>query len=267
MLPLIIQRLPLSSRTDRYHLWDLCDAHLGSIATDEAALTNLVREIAADPMARWIAGGDKGQFINITDKRFEPEDCASWMQVADLGNLAKRQAARYLEITRPIWSQCLLSIDGNHTDAIYRRYHEDIGAIIAAEMGVPHCRNGAWLRLVFEWATPNNKPRVTAYEIAVLHGWGGGRGAGSAANMMYQALIAFNADIVFLEHRHKRDRLAVNCYAAARNCIVTRQRVAVLSGSFLDGAAYSLTRGYEPAEIGSVRVELHPDRRGIEVRL
>jgi hypothetical protein len=48
---------------------------------------------------------------------------------------------------------------------------------------------------------------------------------------------------------------------------LTRRRVAICGGCFLDGAGYAIRAGYEPAEIGAVCVELTPALRGLEVRL
>ena len=266
-LPLLRRDTALTAPDEKFRLWCITDTHLGNKATNETALYNLIQHIAADDHAYWIAGGDKGEFINITDRRFDPADCVSWVQVSDLGNLAQRQADRYLELTRPIWSKCLFSLDGNHEGQIYKRYHFDVGAVVAGKMGVPHYRQGAWLRWTFTRTFANKRHVDRPLDIVALHGWGGGRTKGAKANMMTQALIAYNADLIMLGHVHYRGRVPAISYTATRMDVTTRRRVAVCCGGFLDGAGYSLEAGYEPAEIGSVEVELFPDLRGIEVRL
>lgn len=266
-LPLLARTDKLAALDERFRLWYVTDTHLGNRATDETALYNTVRAIAADDHAFWVAGGDKGEYINASDKRFDPADCASWMQVADLGNLAKCQADRYLEITRPIWSQCLFSLDGNHEEQIYRRYYYDVGATIAGAMGVPHFRDGAWLRWTFARDFGKGRSLSHPFDIVALHGWGGGRSVGGKANTLRNALVAYNADLILLGHTHCRQRLAAVAYTATRTDVLTRRRVALFGGSFLDGAGYAIRQGYEPAEIGAVCAEIMPAMRNIEVRL
>jgi hypothetical protein len=266
-LPLLTRITDLSGPEERFRLWKITDTHLGNRATAETALDTAVREIAADDHAYWIAGGDKGEYINHTDRRFDPKELASWIEIEDLGNLAKRQADRFLEITRPIWSQCLFSEDGNHEDKIYSGYHFDVGAVTAAAMGVPHCRSGAWLRWTFRRSYTKSRKVETVINVVSLHGWGGGRTKGSLANMLMQALAAFGADLVLIGHRHARMRVASLSYVATQTDITTRMRVAACCGGFLNGARYAIEKGYEPAEIGPVYASITPGIHKIEVTL
>jgi hypothetical protein len=261
MLPLIIKRLPWTTTAEKFRLWDLCDAHLGNIYADERRLEALVSVIAADPNAYWIAGGDKAEYINIDDRRFNPLTVARWVQVHDLGNLAERQAQRFLTLTRPIKDRCLLSIDGNHERTIYKEYHQDVGALVANGLGVPYCRDGAWLRLVFV----QSNSHASSFEIVVHHGWGGGRSEGTT--VLKQALETFAADLVLLEHVHKRKRHAVMSYAAGRDEVKIRKRLALFCGCYLPTSDYALERGYQPSEVDSVMVELTPATKNITVRL
>lgn len=269
-LPYLAHTTVMPALDSCYRLWYVTDAHLGSAGTDETAFANTVRQIERDERSFWIAGGDKGEFINISDRRFDPHDCASWLQIADLGNLAQRQGERFLELTRPIWSKCLGSLDGNHEAEIYRRYHYDIGATIAAEMGVPYCRDGFWLRWTFERECAGKKATTArhSFDIVAMHGWSGtGRRPGSGANALLDALAVFNADVVLLGHNHRRQREPMCSYVLAGQAVTTRKRVAVFGGTFRDGSGYSLQRVLPPSEIGAVAVDIWPLLRQVEVRL
>ena len=269
MIPLVERRIEYASRGDTFRLWYVTDTHLGNRAVNETALYRTIQEIAADPSALWVAGGDKIECINISDKRFDPHEIVSWLALADLSNLAQCQAKRYLKITKPIWDKCLGSLDGNHERKIRTKYHYDVGGYIAAEMGVPYLGEaGAWLRLRFSRRLETGtRATTTTYHVVAHHGWGGGRHPGSAANALRDALATFNADIVMLGHRHLRLRVALAHYVGSGKRVITRTRVGLFGGTFLDGAEYAQRAGYTPSEIGAVCVELTPDKHGIEVRL
>ena len=264
MLALRTHRIDYKSRSDTFHLWHLTDFHVGSIACDEKALKATIAEVASDPFAIWTGGGDFCEFINPTDRRFDPAEVASWIKVADLADIAKAQCDHVIELLGPIADKCIGSIMGNHGGYIARIHHRNPHSYICGALGIPDLgADGAFINLRFKrWGGSTR-----TYRIALLHGWGGGRQPGGKMNKLRDALAAFDADIALLGHVHARMRLATTAYTCTKNRVITKKRVAVFGGTYLDGAGYAVRAGYPPAEIGGVMISIAPDKDRIEVNL
>jgi len=253
-----------ASRSDTFHLWHLTDFHIGSKACDEKALKATIAEIAADPFAVWAGGGDWAEFINPTDRRFDPAEVAPWIKVADLADIAKAQSDYAIELFRPIADKCIGAIGGNHGLYIAREHHHNPHAYICGKLNIDNLGfDGALINLRFKRQGGSTR----SYRIALLHGWGGGRQPGGKMNKLRDALAAFDADIALLGHVHARMRLATTAYTCTKNRVITKKRVAVFGGTYLDGAGYAVRAGYPPAEIGGVMISIAPDKDRIEVNL
>lgn len=264
MLHLREHRIEYASRSDVFHHWHITDAHLGSSACDERALQRDIAKIEADPFATWTFGGDWAEFINPTDRRFDPKEVASWITVADLADIAKAQCAHTVALFKPIAVKCIGAIGGNHGLYIARTHHRDPHADICGKLNIPNLGyDGAFINLRFKRQGGSTR----SYRIALLHGWGGGRQPGGKMNKLRDALAAYDADIILLGHLHVRYRLSAMTYSCTKSRVVVKKRVAVLGGTYLDGAGYALRAGYAPAEIGGVCVNITPDKNRIEVNL
>jgi len=264
MLQLREHRIEYTSRTDVFHHWHITDTHLGSRACDEVALRRDIARIRADPFATWTFGGDWAEFINPTDRRFEPKEVASWITVADLANIAKVQCGRAIALFQPIADKCIGAIGGNHGLTILREHHHDPHGDICSKLDIPNLGyDGAFINLRFKRLGGSTR----SYRIAMLHGWGGGRQPGGKMNKLRDALAAYDADIILLGHLHVRYRLPGTSYSCTKHRIVVKQRVALIGGTYLDGAAYGVRAGYPPAEIGGVCVNITPDKGTVKVNL
>ena len=264
MLQLREHRIEYASRADEFHLWHITDTHLGSCAVNEKALRRDIAEIEADPFAIWTFGGDWAEFISPTDKRFDPTEVADWISVADLADIAKVQCAHTARLFGPIADKCIGAIGGNHGLFIARTHHRNPHADICSKLDIPNLGyDGAFINLRFQRKGGSTR----TYRIAMLHGWGGGRQPGGKMNKLRDALAAYDADIILLGHLHVRYRLSAMTYTCTKSRVVVKKRVAVLGGTYLDGAGYALRAGYPPAEIGGVMISITPDKNLIEVNL
>ena len=264
MLQLRTHQIDYDSRADTFHLWHITDCHLGSRACDEAALRRDIARVAEDDYALWAFGGDWAEFINPTDRRFDPTEVADWITVADLADIAKVQCDHTVELLRPIAAKCLGAIGGNHDLYIARTHHRDPHGYICGELDIPNLGyDGAFINLRFK----RSGGSIRSYRIALLHGWGAGRQPGGKINKLRDALAAYDADVVLLGHLHVRYRLASMSYSCTKNRIVTKKRIAVLGGTYLDGAGYAVRAGCPPAELGGVRISITPDKDRIECTL
>lgn len=265
MLQFREHRIEYASRSDEFHLWHITDTHLGSRAVDEKALRRDIAEIEADPFAIWTFGGDWAEFISPTDKRFEPAEVANWITVADLADIAKVQCDYGVKLFKPIAAKCLGAIGGNHGLRIAQEHHRDPHADICGKLDIPNLGyDGAFINLRFKRLAGGS---TRTYRIALLHGWGGGRQPGGKMNKLRDALAAYDADIILLGHLHVRYRLSAMTYTCTKSRVVVKKRVAVLGGTYLDGAGYALRAGYPPAEIGGVMISITPDKNVISVAL
>ncbi len=270
MIQLLKREIEYGSRADTFRLWGLSDLHIGSRATKEAELKATVEKIDQDERAYWVGLGDYAEFINITDKRFDPAELPPWVPAQKLGNFADVQRERVVSILKPIAKKCLGIGSGNHERAIYERYARDIGAAIAADLGVDDLGDcGAFIRLTFRRREPGGDRygSVTTIDVAAHHGYCAGRKPGALANALLESLSVYQADIVMIGHAHRRLYVASTSYAPGQKQVYTRKRIAVCCGTFLDGAAYGQRKMLAPSEIGAVCIEITPDKRGLEVRL
>ena len=258
-------------RADKYSLYPLGDVHLGAAACDEKAFRAVVNRIAADERAYWVGLGDYCDFINVSDPRFSAGSLAPWIKMADLGDLARAQRDRFLEIVEPIAPRCLGLIEGNHELSIKRYYERDIYSDIVC--GVKELGGFAadhslalgyygWLLLSFYRAP--EKRRETLYKINLHHGFTGGRLAGAKALNMQRWLWTHDADLVIFGHSHNTGAQAEAVETITRGGHVSHiTRRGCYGGTFLatnaeGGSTYSEVKGYFPLPVTQPMISLRP---------
>jgi predicted phosphodiesterase len=261
------------SRGDTWTIVPLGDIHIGSVACDEALLQEAITRIRHDDRALWIGMGDYCEWINVKDKRFDYGTLAKWIDISDIGDLAKAQRDRLLDLLRPIADKCLGMIKGNHEDTIQRWTERDVYAGLVAEIKdaggfEPDYQLGlgwnGWLSLHFYRASTRN--RGTWLKIYCHHGNVGGRLRGAKALRMERALWARNADLIIYGHSHNADAMSVTTEDIDnKGNLLTPVRKGMYSGTFLrttneDGpATYAERREYYPIPaIGGPVVQLQP---------
>jgi predicted phosphodiesterase len=256
-----------------FRIIPLGDIHLGNTKCDEAKLERVVAEIAGDPFAFWIDMGDRGEWINRRDPRFDPDAVASWVSVQDLKDIGQRQLDRYEEIMSPIAHKCLAMVKGNHEETIEHFTERDVHSaavnIIKRAGNIPRNRRlsvdfTGWIMLRFYESKENEKRHsVRRVTINVHHGYADGKLDGAKALALEKRVWTHNADICLMGHSHnamatkkiieKVDR---------RGNIVYESRYGSYTCSFLGGemgqVRYAKKRGYFPNPTGNIEVVLRP---------
>lgn len=264
------------NRPDVFTIIPVGDIHLGNAACDEARFKATVERIASDPMAYWIGLGDYCEFINLSDNRFETESLADWLKVHHLGDLARAQKERFLELVEPIAGKCLALVEGNHEAAIRRRYERDIyrelvlgikeqaGFPVGHRLALGVC---GWLLLSFYRADRQTKTRRTM-RFYLHHGFVGGKLAGAKALNMQRWLWTHNADCVIFGHSHNTGvqvEAVESCTTGGR--IEYAQRLGVYGGTYMRGARYAQEKGYFPLPLAQVEIRVKPGSVKLEDRL
>jgi hypothetical protein len=248
------------------------DVHLGAAGCDEELLAATVAEIAANPDCRWIGMGDYCDFINKSDKRFDPLTLAPWVGMRELADLPKAQVRRFLQFIHPIASQCLGLVNGNHEFMIQSRYERDIYSEIVAgvknlslfEADYPLALGyGGWLQLAF-YNSDNKKGGSSVMRVSLHHGFVDGRLEGGKALNMQRWLWQNDCDLALMGHSHNtlvtlQDAISLD----KSGHIQYKTKKGAFCGTFLgapvqDGDPYYERGGYYHAPVGTIRVKLKP---------
>ena len=197
-------------RSSTFRLYPLGDVHLGNKACDERLFRQVVQRIAEDDDALWVGLGDYADFINLSDPRFDSESLSSWVRMSHLGDLAKAQASRFLDIIGPIAGKCLGLIEGNHERAIEKYYERSIYSEIVSGVkeraGFPVEHQLAfgysgWLMLHF-YRHATRDAQGSLVRISLHHGFVGGKLAGAKALNMQRWLWCHDCDLAIFGHSH-----------------------------------------------------------------
>jgi calcineurin-like phosphoesterase family protein len=252
-------------RGDVFHIIPLGDVHLGNAACDEKLFQQVVKRIANDPRCSWLGMGDYCEFIQMSDPRWSPSALAPWVRVSHLGDLARAQRDRFLEMVQPIAGRCLGLVEGNHERAIRKYYERDIYLDIVQgvkEMGgFPADHKLAlgyygWLLLIFKRKDARTHSMI---RINVHHGFVGGKLAGAKALNMQRWLWTHEADLVIFGHSHNSAAQVETVERVSRAGKAIREnRIGCYSGSFMSGAEYAEQRGYFPLPLGYQEITLRP---------
>ena len=263
------------SRGAGYRIIPLGDIHIGAAACDEGRLKKVIQTIKEDDSCWWIGMGDYADYINMSDPRFSVATLAPWIGTKDLGDLAKAQTERFLDLIRPIAHKCLALMEGNHETAIQRHYERSIFSDIVTgikeaggfppdhQLGIGYY---GWLILKFRRGHHDGDYKHSTRQIVLNlhHGFGGGRLSGGKALNMERWLWTHDCDIAFFGHTHNAGTqfAAVETVNSAGK-VVTRPRFGVYGGTFLrsinEGAAtYSEVKGYLPLPLAGAEIHLKP---------
>lgn len=268
----LTRRIEHESRTDVFAIWFVGDLHLGSAACDEAAITETVKQIRADPKAIWIGLGDLAEFIPRHDWRNRQGQMAKWLRglEVDYGDdLVAREVEEVVTRLKPIADKCIGLLYGNHEDRILMQFDRNVQREVCRGLGVLDLTDEAIIRLAFS-ITGGNRARV--FDVYVHHGWIGGREISNAA--LTKMLLDYDVDIAAVGHGHKRAVAppTVTLRMAQNGEIVERRRYALMTGAFsrshVQGVtSYASGRGFHPNDVGAVCIYIEPDIRRLEARI
>jgi UDP-2,3-diacylglucosamine pyrophosphatase LpxH len=215
-MQIVEHEIRVKSRADEIKIHPIGDTHIGKINCDEKALRRYVQEIADDPNAYWIGGGDYFDSIKPSDiKRFDLGVLPDWVLIGspeeikkNLSGLVNRQLDRFCVIMQPIAHKCLGFIEGNHEFEIRKRHNEDYVERMAKQFGTVNLTDSAFMRIkMYRSAKVSAESTVVLY---IEHGCGGGRSYGSELNHLGSMVSDKDADMICRGHSHKSDELATS---------------------------------------------------------
>lgn len=260
----------------RFH--SLGDIHLGTKGCHEPKFKEKIDEIAADPHARWWGHGDYCDSIGYTDKRFDPEDIADWLSVADLANLAEAQFNKLFEYLEPIKDKCIGLCLGNHELKILQRSESltpwtnllsKIGFRDGQRaMASRDFRYSSLFNLVFEISRSHSE----TFRVAVHHGAGGSSTEGGKINRLRDFMNWIDADIVCIGHSHIQAYLKLVTLGANKECtkLAAWTKHGIVGGTYYAGMAQGFTsyaeiKGYRPTALGNPKITIVPETRFVDV--
>jgi hypothetical protein len=276
------------SRSQTWRLYYLTDLHIGARACDEGLLRKQIQQIADDPFARWIGGGDYIDCIaRKGDKRYRESTLAPWLWGRD--DAIGTQRDYMVAMLEPIIDKCLGLGCGNHEFAarnyIDRDIYGEIVAWLAQKQGVDpwELKLGVqgFVCIRFKRAYSNGDMGGTqTFRVYCHHGYGGGRLPGGDALALARVLGDYECDLALMGHRHKQQILPKQIVApsATHGGVARMQtRMALFCGHWLneyiipakDGAldTYAEEIGLPPAPTGTPEITIKPDERTMTARL
>lgn len=258
---------PCSGRSDSFDLMPIGDVHLGPKNCDIDKLQETIEYIRVRPQARWIGMGDYSDFINYTDKRFDPKDIdkSFWGCMDDL-HMA--QAREIIRLFKPIKSKCLGMLTGNHEEKIRLYYHNDVHNYICCELGVPDLRYNAIIKWVFQRKSGGSRSSRKVV-IWAHHGFSCANSDGGAINTLINKSKDFEADIYLMGHCHRkvisnRHKLILSDSNPPR--ILEKKQVFGVTGTFYntyaqDCMSYAEKKAYSPTPTGVIKILVQPFRK------
>lgn len=206
-------RLPYKSNVNRWRFWNVGDIHWGAKSFDQKSFRKTVDIIAKDDYSWWFGTGDWGEFINVDDKRFDPENIMPEL-VPHLQNLPVAQCRGILNEIKPIIHKCLGGIGGNHDDYIKKKYFFDPLDYIINAMNDELEREGkprqvvnlgygkAIIRVTLQRIGEDKQPSHSIL-FNIAHGSGGGEYPGGNLNRLVRISANDDADVLMRGHVHK----------------------------------------------------------------
>ena len=193
--------IPEPTLTAPFSLYLLFDAHYFSAQCDVKLLKKAIGEIASNPHAAVIIGGDFFDAILPTDKRFDfnilPKE--AFENIHNLKYLNSLLIKKGCELLKPVKDKVIVYITGNHEEKASKTYFVDIAGEVGERLGFPVYGYHAYIFLRLR--KRNGKLR-TMLKVYAHHGWGYGRKPGSKINNLVAISEEVEADIYVSGHTH-----------------------------------------------------------------
>jgi len=230
------------------------DLHFGHKNCDKRMIRNVIKYIKENDVY-WIGGGDYGDAIIPTDRRFD---------FRSLDEVYRTPQLQYKELKSwfaPISSKCLGLLDGNHDIIHWKKWQHNYVEELAEGLDIPYLTISAYLRFYFEKYNVN-------FDVYCHHGWTGARTKGGKIKRIQdlEDIYPF-ADLYLMFHIHDIgivDRKA-NLYVDEEEEIRDKLSWFVMGGSFLRGyvkdqVSYVEERTYRPSLLGSPVLTIKPKK-------
>lgn len=247
------------------------DVHIGSPGCDESLLQNVIKRLQESD-TYYFDLGDRCEFINTHDPRFDLSSLPKWLEIADLADIPMAQMKRFVEFVKPSASKCLGAIEGNHETSIKKHTDRDVYTTINSMLGLDSkicLGTSAIVKLQFvmygkvEWAL----------DVFLHHGsGGGGRKSGGALNRLEELPLAIQADVYAIGHTHKKmGKQQERLYLNNKNKLTHKPIVLINTGAFSRGFTDNQFGNYAeqsllyPQGVGPVEMWVYPLQKEIKV--
>jgi len=246
-----------SGGTIRLH--HLTDLHVGAPDFAEPEFRARVSLIADDPGARWTMGGDAGDLIRHSDKRYSPTELHERYRLATDLVLATQE--HLVELLAPIASKCWGWADGNHERTVDRAYGGHFGAEITTMLGIQGRFVG--YRGFVEVRFAINTVRLPLL-IDLQHGWQAGRLKGAPLVQAERELGTSTADVVLRGHNHQplgHPFVTLDLTGGGKGSVVRRHRSVINGGTWRLGYRDDLAP-INPRKLSEVEGDLWSETKG-----
>ena len=249
----VIEKTIDYTRSDEFRLYPLGDIHIGTKHCTESDVQKVINEIKDDPGAIWVGMGDYGEFITPSDKRWDSQSIAEWLQ-GKQDNIAEEQTKRLVSLLSPIADKCIGLLEGNHEDTIRRYLHIDVQTNLCDRLELENLGYSAWIRLRF--ARENSNERHV-YKCVFSHGAGWAITPGAKMNRLQRFMNSFDARIYGMGHMHDIITHTVPYLELSdANLIKQKERVGAITGCWFKtysqgvAASYGEKKSYPPTSLG-----------------
>lgn len=180
-------------------LHHLSDLHLGAPDLDEEALKSRVELIRRDKDSRWTMGGDGGDLIRHSDRRYSPTELDMRYRLATDVRQATKE--HLVEILEPIADKCWGWADGNHERAMDEHNGGHFGVEVCCELGIESKFVGynGFVHVVVNMGKSTTR---LGQLLDLQHGWQAGRLKGGPMVQAERELGMTEADVVLRGHNH-----------------------------------------------------------------
>lgn len=241
-------------------LWHLTDLHVGAPDFAEKELRYAVSLIEQDPCARWTFGGDGGDLIRHTDRRYKPDELHHRYRNAI--DIRYATAEHLLELFDPIRLKCLAWADGNHEEVFDKMYGGKFGCEMATNLGIAD----RWVdyRGFVKVQVQITKTQRLPLFIDIQHGWQAGRRPGAAHNQLELEMGYTDADVLLRGHSHAPLAHPMQTWTMTNgSSAYQRQRYLINGGSWRRG--YTRPKAVNPNRLSEVEGSLWSERKGFRV--
>lgn len=170
-----------------------------------------------------------------------------------------QQVKEIVKILKPIQSQILSSVVGNHEYRLSRSSGIDMGELLATSL---ECNYGKYQ------CVNTIKLNKQTYNIFSTHGAGSGMTTEARVNSFKKYLEQIDADMILCGHCHDNHVRQFNKRIVGKNGFEMKSTYLVLCGQFLNfDFSYGELKGYPVLKKGCPLIKLYPNSHKIEVDL
>jgi len=178
------------------------DVHILNPTFQKKMYKQCIDFIAKTPNTYWFGGGDYGEFIRYTDKRFNPTHCYPDLKVKDLANIVDIEMKEFETLTGSILTpeKCFGLGEGNHDLKL-----DDGSGNIVTKMcnnhGLKNLGYSGYIKLTLTRGASNSSK---SFKIYYHHGWSTARTSGAKVNYVEKMALRHDCHVAVTGHCHSR---------------------------------------------------------------